>query len=193
MTDDRSRTLRAILRTAMLWSAAWALAGGAIMATFALFDPDPRIESLPERLGMTVFAGVAWGVRFGLAGAVIGAVFSAVIRVGYRGRRLADINPARFALLGAVVGGVGVPLYLQTMNVLSDGRPIAWGLVTDDAVWASVFGAAVAAGSIMLARRADRLPPGALHEQLENGDGLSATPSAARPETSIPQRSGSTH
>ena len=191
MTDDRSRTLRAILRTAMLWSAAWALAGGAIMATFALFDPDPRIESLPERLGMTVFAGVAWGVRFGLAGAVIGAVFSAVIRVGYRGRRLADINPARFALLGAVVGGVGVPLYLQTMNVLSDGRPIAWGLVTDDAVWASVFGAAVAAGSIMLARRADRLPPGSHQEQLERGDGLSATPAAQRLKTSIPERSRS--
>ena len=193
MTDDRGRTLRAILRTAMLWSAAWALAGGAIMATFALFDPDPGIESLPERLGMTVFAGVAWGVRFGLAGAVIGAVFSTVIRVGYRGRRLADINPVRFALLGAVVGGVGVPLFLQTMNVLSDGRPIAWGLVTDDAVWATVFGAAVAAGSIMLARRADRLPPGSHPEQLEQGDDLSVTPSAARPETSTTQRSGSTH
>ena len=191
MSDDRSRTLRAVLRTAMLWSAAWALAGGAIMATFALFDPDPGIESLPERLGMTVFAGVAWGVRFGLAGAVIGAVFSSVIRLGYRGRRLADINPVRFALLGAVVGGVGVPLYLQTMNVLSGGGPIAWSLVTDDAVWATVFGATVAAGSIMLARRADRLPHGAHREQLEHGDGLSAAPPPARPEATIPRRSDS--
>ena len=191
MTDDRSRTLRAVLRTAMLWSAAWALAGGAIMATLALFDPDPGIESLPERLGMTIFAAIAWGVRFGLAGAVIGAVFSAVIRLGYRGRRLADINPVRFALLGAVVGGVGVPLYLQTMNVLSDGQPIAWSLVTDDGVWASVFGAVAAAGSIMLARRADRLSAEPHHEQLERGSGLSAMPSPARSEASIPQRSGS--
>lgn len=191
MTDDRSRTLRAVLRTAMLWSAAWALAGGAIMATLALFDPDPGIESLPERLGMTIFAAIAWGVRFGLAGAVIGAVFSAVIRLGYRGRRLADINPVRFAMLGAVVGGVGVPLYLQTMNVLTDGRPIAWSLVTDDAVWATVFGAVVAAGSIMLARRADRLRAEAHHEQFERGDGLGAMPSPARSEASVPQRSGS--
>jgi uncharacterized membrane protein len=175
----------------MLWGAAWALAGGAIMATLALFDPDPGIESLPERLGMTVFAGVAWGVRFGLAGAVIGAVFSTVIRLGYRGRRLADINPVRFALLGALVGGVGVPLYLQTMNVLSGGSSIAWSLVTDDAVWATVFGATVAAGSIMLARRADRLPHGAHRDQLEHGDGPSATSSAARPEASIPRRSDS--
>jgi MFS family permease len=191
MTDDRSRTLRAILRTALLWSAAWALAGGAIMATLALFDPNPGIESLPERLGMTIFAGVAWGVRFGLAGAVIGAVFSAVIRLGYRGRRLADINPVRFALLGAVVGGVGVPLYLQTMNVLTDGRPIAWSLVTDDGVWASVFGAVVAAGSIMLARRADRLRAEPDHGQLEHGSGLSAMASPAPLDASVPQRSGS--
>jgi MFS family permease len=191
MTDDRSRTLRAILRTALLWSAAWALAGGAIMATLALFDPNPGIESLPERLGMTIFAGVAWGVRFGLAGAVIGAVFSAMIRLGYRGRRLADINPVRFALLGAVVGGVGVPLYLQTMNLLTDGRPIAWSLVTDDGVWASVFGAVVAAGSIMLARRADRLRAEPDHGQLEHGSGLSAMASPAPSEASVPQRSGS--
>ena len=191
MTDDRSRTLRAILRTALLWSAAWALAGGAIMATLALFDPNPGIESLPERLGMTIFAGVAWGVRFGLAGAVIGAVFSAMIRLGYRGRRLADINPVRFALLGAVVGGVGVPLYLQTMNLLTDGRPIAWSLVTDDGVWASVFGAVVAAGSIMLARRADRLRAEPDHGQLEHGSGLSAMASPAPLEASVPQRSGS--
>jgi MFS family permease len=191
MTDDRSRTLRAILRTALLWSAAWALAGGAIMATLALFDPNPGIESLPERLGMTIFAGVAWGVRFGLAGAVIGAVFSAVIRLGYRGRRLADINPVRFALLGAVVGGVGVPLYLQTMNLLTDGRPIAWSLVTDDGVWASVFGAVAAAGSIVLARRADRLSAEARQEQLEHGSGLSTMPSPVRSEASVPQRSGS--
>ena len=191
MSDDRSRTLRAVLRTAMLWSAAWALAGGAIMATLALFDPNPGIESLPERLGMTIFAGVAWGVRFGLAGAVIGAVFSAMIRLGYRGRRLADINPVRFALLGAVVGGVGVPLYLQTMNLLTDGRPIAWSLVTDDGVWASVFGAVVAAGSIMLARRADRLRAEPDHGQLEHGSGLSAMASPAPLDASVPQRSGS--
>ena len=189
MTDDRRRTLRAILRTAMLWSAAWAVAGGGIVAILTLFNAGPGVESLPERLGVAVFAGVAWGVRFGLAGAVIGALFSSVIRLGYRGRRLADINPVRFALLGAVVGGVGVPLYLQTMNVLTDGRPIAWNLVTDDAVWATVFGAAVAAGSILLARRAERLGPGARPEALEAGDGLNGTPAAVRTEASVAPRS----
>jgi MFS family permease len=176
MTEGRSRTLRAVLRNAVTWGAAWAAAGGAIVAALTLFSPDPAVESLIERVGLSILAGIGWGIRFGIAGAVIGTVFAGVIRLGYRGRRLADINPARFALLGAVVGGVGVPLFLQTMNVLSGDGPIAWGLVTDDAVWASVFGAAAAAGSIMLARRADTLAGGHHADQLEQASSVSSNP-----------------
>src|SRR6476659_1161137 len=72
-TDDRSRTLRAIFRTAALWSAAWGLAGGGIMAALVVIDPGPGVESLPERLGLAVFAAASWGVRFALAGSAIGA------------------------------------------------------------------------------------------------------------------------
>ena len=186
MTEDRSRTLRAILRTAMVWSVAWALAGGAIVAAVIVLNPGPGVGSLAGRLGTALVTGLGWGVRFGIAGAVIGTVFSSVIRLGYRGRRLADINPVRFGLLGAVVGGVGVPLYLQAMNVLTGGHAIAWNLVTDDAVWATVFGAVVAAGSIMLARRADALSRGTHPEELEPGNNLGALSSAAQPEAPIP-------
>jgi MFS family permease len=165
MTDNRSRPLRAVLRNAATWGAAWAVAGGALVTTLHVIDPGPGVGSLIERLGMVIVSGIAWAVRFGLAGAVIGTVFSSVIRLGYRGRRLADINPVRFAMLGAVVGGVGVPLYLQLMNVLSGDGPVAWGLVSDDALWATVFGAAAAAGSILLARRADALSHGPQRDQ----------------------------
>ena len=160
MTDHRSRPLWAVLRNALTWGAAWALAGGAIVTVLRLVDPGPEVGSVAERVGTAIVSGIAWGVRFGLAGAVIGTVFSSIIRLGYRGRRLADINPVRFAMLGAVVGGVGVPLYLQLMNVLSGDGPVAWELVSDDARWATVFGAAAAAGSILLARRADALSHG---------------------------------
>ncbi len=190
MTDERSRTLRAILRTALLWSAAWGVAGGGLMAVLTIVDPAPGAASLAGRLGMAVLAGIGWGLRFALAGAVVGSIFSSVIRLGYRGRRLADINPVRFALLGAIVGGVGVPLYLQTMNVITGGHTIAWGLVTDDAVWASVFGAAVAAGSILLARRADALSAGTHRDVLAHGSDLGDTVSVGRQEVSTPQRSG---
>jgi hypothetical protein len=156
MVDNGFRRLRAMLGTAITWGAAWAAAGGALITAIALFNPSPGIESLVERLGMALLSGLAWGVRFGIAGAVMGTIFSSVIRFRYRGRRLADISPVRFAMLGAVVGGVGVPLYLQAMNVLFGDGPIAWGLVTDDALWAALFGAAAAGGSILLARRGER-------------------------------------
>ena len=179
MSDDRFLHLRAVLRNAVTWGAAWAVAGGAIVATLSLFDPDPGIESLLERLGMAVISGISWGIRFGIAGAVIGTVFASVIRLAFRGRRLADINPVRFAMLGAVVGGVGVPLFLQAMNVLTGGGPIAWGLVLDDARWATVFGAAAATGTILLARRADRLAPEPRPDLLESVDSDRAPSSAA--------------
>jgi ABC-type amino acid transport system permease subunit len=184
MSDTRFRVLRAVLRNALTWGAAWAAAGGALVAAIRLFHPGPGVESLVERLGMAIVSGIAWGVRFGIAGAVIGTVFSIVIRLGYRGGRLADINPLRFAMLGAVVGAVGVPLYLQMMNVLFGDGPIAWGLVTDDARWAAVFGAAAAAGCILLARRAPSLPHERPPDQLERTDDL-------EPETSLSQRSRS--
>ncbi len=170
MTDDKSRRLRATFWNAAAWSAAWAIAGGAIVTLAALFNPDPAIESLAERVGMALFAGVTFGFRFAIAGAVIGTLFSAIIRWGYRGKRLADISPVRFGILGAVVGGVGVPLFLQLMNVLSGDGPIAWGLVLDDGPWAAVFGAAVAAGSILVARRATALSHESPAQQLERGD-----------------------
>lgn len=192
MTDNRFPRLRAVLRNAVTWGAAWAVAGGALVAVVGLFSSNPGIESLPERVGLAIGAGIMWGVRFGIIGAVIGTVFASVIRLRYRGRRLADIDPVRFGLLGAVVGGVGVPLYLQTMNVLFGGGPIAWGLVSDDAVWATVFGGAAAAGSILLARRADALSRGARAGQVEGGDGLDALPAARQREVPIPQRARAT-
>jgi hypothetical protein len=191
MSDDRFRRLRAVMRTAVTWGVAWAAAGGALVTAISLFDPGLRVESLAERLGIATLSGIAWSVRFGIAGAAMGTVFSSVIRLGYRGRRLADISPVRFAMLGAVVGGVGVPLYLQTMNVLFGDGPIAWRFVLDDALWATVFGAAAAAGSIVLARRADALSVGEHPDQVERADALGGLPAAPQQETSLLRRSRS--
>jgi hypothetical protein len=54
-----------------------------------------------------------------------------------------------------------------------------------------VFGAAAAAGSILLARRADALPHGSRPDQLERGDDLDGLPAAERREASLPPRSRS--
>ena len=147
------RLLQATIRNAITWGAAWAVAGGSLLAMAALIAPDAGQTSIPARITTAAIAAAVWGVRFGLAGAVAGTLFAAVVRLRYRGRRLADISPLRFALLGAVAGGVGVPLYLQTMNVLFGGGAIAWRLVLDDAPLSALLGAVAAAGSILLARR----------------------------------------
>lgn len=191
MSDTRFVRLRAVVRNAVTWGAAWAAAGGAIATAVNLYDPGPGIESPVERLGLAVAAGIVFAVRFGIAGAVIGGLFSGVIRLAYRGRRLADISPVRFGMLGAVVGGVGVPLYLQAMNVLSGSGPIPWGLVLDDAPWAAAFGAAAAAGSILLARRADGVPRGLQPDELESADDLAGLAAAGRHGTTRSQRARS--
>ncbi len=188
MSENNGRRWRAVLRNALTWGAAWALAGGVLVGVLALFSPEPEIESLAGRLGVAVLAGGMWGVRFGIAGAAMGTLFSTVVRFGYRGKRLADISPGRFALLGAVVGGVGVPLFLQTMNVLSGDGPISWGLVLDDAPWAAAFGAAAAAGSILLARRADVSSSEATIAELSEPNDLDALPAAEPRESLIAER-----
>lgn len=187
MTDQRFRHLRAMLRNALTWGAAWALAGGALVTVLRLFNPSPEVDSLIERIGLAILMGLGWGFRFGIAGAVIGTLFSTVIRLAYRGRRLTDISPVRFALLGAVVGGVGVPLFLQMMNVLSGDGPVPWRLVLDDAPWATVFGAAAAAASILLARRAGALSQGPSPDQLDREEVLDRQITAGQPGTSTPE------
>lgn len=170
MPEPRFQFARAVLKNALLWGVLCGTAGGGLAALLTLFDPGPGVESLPERLGMALFAGASWGVRFGIWGGLVGLLFALAIRIGFRGRRLADLSPLRFALLGAIVGGVGVPLGLQLMNVAFGGGPIAWHLVLDDGIWASIFGATAGAGSIWLARRAATLPTESGQDLLEGPD-----------------------
>jgi hypothetical protein len=68
------------------------------------------------------------------------------------------------------------------MNVLFGDGPIAWRLVRDDAVWATVFGAAAAAGSILLARRADARSAGADHGRVDETPSLDALSEGAAHE-----------
>ena len=46
MIDERFRHLRAVLRSAAIWAAAWAVAGGALVTVVSLLNPSPGIESL---------------------------------------------------------------------------------------------------------------------------------------------------
>jgi len=153
MSHDPFRAVKAVFKTALAWGFVLGAISSVLIGGYVLFVPGPGVESLPERVGEALFAGVGMGVRFAFAGFVLGTFFATMLRLSFRGKRIADLHPGKFALIGAVVGGVGIPLFYQFLNVISGG-PIPWSLLTDDIVWAAVVGGAGAAGTIWMARRA---------------------------------------
>ena len=117
------RRLRGLMRNALVWGAGWSAFSLAVFATLRLAGVSHA--SWTQGLGLSA--------RFGIVGAVAGGAFSSIIRLVYHGRRLRDINWVRFGIAGAVVTGVFVPLFLQTMNLISGDGLVPWRLVLDDA------------------------------------------------------------
>lgn len=153
MSGSGARRLRGVVRNALAWGVSWSAAGFVLLVVLRLVGVLDEL-SLIDALGMAV--------KFGFIGVVAGAAFSALIGLLYRGKRLADISWVRFGLGGAIMTGLFVPLFFQVMNIISGDGLVAWNLVLDDSIWASVFGGVAAAGSLKLAQRADRglLPAG---------------------------------
>lgn len=139
------RRIRAAFRNAIVWGAAWAAVPAALFTILRLVGVVPASVSWHNGLGLAA--------RFGIVGFVAGTIFSAVVGVAYRGRRLADINWVKFGLAGGAITAVAVPLFLQTMNLISDGHIIPWHLVLDDSLWTGVLGAVAAGGSLKFAQR----------------------------------------
>lgn len=172
MPNNILRTLKAVLRTSLLFGVGLGIFSGTLIGLYVLIVAGPGVESLPERIGNALFAGIGMGVRFAIGGAAIGAFFAVALRLAYHGRRLAEVSMAKAALIGAVVGAVGIPLFYQCLNLISSGHTIAWGLVGDDAIWASIVGAAGGAGAIWMARRAAALPAEEEQGELGAGDAM---------------------
>ena len=99
----------------------------------------------------------------------------------YRGKRLSEISWVRFGIGAAVLTGLFVPAFLQTMNLVSGGELVPWSLVFDDLVFSAVFGGVTAAGTMLLAQRHEAAHPVTVHELLERmerdvlGEGAPAT------------------
>ena len=155
------RRLRGAFGNALVWGAGWVTVGVALLATL-------RVVGVLSFSWAELFG---FAVRLGIVGAVAGGAFS-VVRLLYHGRRLSEIGWVRFGIGGGVVTGLFVPLFLQTMNLLSGDELVPWELVLDDALWTAVFGGAVAGGSLKLAQLADALSPGRSQDQLDGLGGL---------------------
>ena len=103
-------------------------------------------------LGVQLGGVVAtYALLFGVLGFVGGGVFSTVLRIAEGDRRFDELSLPRFALWGAIGGGA-LGLLTVLLRVVGLGvTPLAIAVVGT----AGLLGAASAAGSLLLARRAE--------------------------------------
>src|SRR3954468_7442118 len=158
-TESRFRRLRAAVGNSVAWGVIWGGIGTAVATTMRIIDNIP--------LGHAVLDGIGMGIRIGFVGAIAGAAFFAFIGVAYRGKRLSEISWVRFGIGGAVLAGLFVPAFLQTMNLLTGGHLVPWHLVFDDFILSSVFGGITAAGTMILAQRHEAAYPVTVQDLLE--------------------------
>jgi hypothetical protein len=155
--NDFFRALKAVLKTAFTWGFLLGAVSSVLITAIVFIDPEAADPTFFERVRQSIAVGIGMGVRFAFVGVVLGTLFATTVRLGFFGKRVADLHPGKFALIGAVVGGVGIPVVFQLLNVLS-GSAIPWNLLFDDAPWTALVGAAGAAGTIWMARRGVALP-----------------------------------
>ncbi len=152
-TLDRSNVLtriRAVLRIGALWGAFGAAVGLAVGVVAGLVGVAPLAEAL-----------VVGPLSFGSLGMLLGSGFATALTLGERGRSFSEITPRR----AAVWGGLGAAALPILALVMSGGSVAGEGLtlielvlegLTGVVVYAAV-GAGLAAGSVAIAKRGERL------------------------------------
>ena len=143
-----ARRFRALARTALFWSVGWGAAAVILLHVMRVAGEVPTSIGFLDIIGMSV--------KVAFWGGIVGSLFSAAIGLAFRGRRVADLRISRFTLLGAAAGGVGIPALLTLFNWIGGEPTVPWALLQDDAVLGTVFGGALAAGSLWMAQRAER-------------------------------------
>ena len=168
---NRFPRLRATFRNSLVWGVAWGSFGTGVAFVMRLIDKIPFGYALLDGLGM--------GIRIGVMGAIASAAFFAFISVAYRGKRLSEISWLRFGAGGAIVAGLFVPGFLQTMNLLSGDGLVPWHLVLDDCLLSIFFGGITAAGTMILAQRDEAAHPVTVEQLLDRMEQGSLGPGEA--------------
>lgn len=142
---DWPRRVRGMLKMGLAWGIGWAVIGGGIME--GIVDPQGRILDMwPQTLAVPGFFG--------------GAIFSTVLWLADGQRLFEDLSVGRCAAWGAV-GGLLVsmlPAAMVLIGVLDPGNPDP-NLLKATSLFALPLvplSALSAAGSLLLARRAER-------------------------------------
>lgn len=135
--ETKTGSLAAMVATTLLWAVLWALPGGVIEAVDNI---APAAHSFTRQVDM-------WMQTLGLPGLLAGALFSVLLLITERGRRLAELSPARSGGWGAVSGlAVGAFVVWGVAPGLSEPWQLAAGLVG----LATLMGAASGAATPLL-------------------------------------------
>lgn len=148
MMSQVARRTGAVVRNGVVWGAAWGTAGVGVVSALLLTGNAPPDATWLKALGLAA--------RIGVVGGMAGMLFALATMLLYRGRRMREMSWVRFGLAGAVVSGLGMPLVLQLLNILSGDGPVAWHLLTDDIPLLAVLGGGAAAAWLWLAQREER-------------------------------------
>ena len=126
------RRLRGVAGVAVLWGTIWAVLGALLGLVYGALRP----EDIDPGESPTRIAAI-----LGTAGFISGAGFAMMLAFLERGRTLRDISAVRVALWGGA-GGAVIPL----LTAVADSQVF----------WTCPLGAALAASSLAMARRAER-------------------------------------
>jgi hypothetical protein len=151
--------LRGAFKNAIVWGVSWGALGTVVTSTMRFMDKIPPANAILDAIGM--------GIRIGFMGGIAGAAFAAFISLAYRGKRLSEISWARFGLGAAVLIGLFVPAFLETMNLLTGGHLVALSLVADDFLFSAAFAGITAAGTMKLAQSDETRNPVTVQSLLE--------------------------
>ncbi len=170
------RRLRAVLRTALLWSATWFVSVLVIFTALKLVGFFSASAHWAD--------GLFVALRAAIVGFVAGGAFAGFISWVYRGRRLAEMNPIRFGIAGGLATAIFVPTFLQLMNIISGDGMVAMNLVLDDGLWTGVLGGLIAGISLKIAQRSRVTMNAAADRPIDLLDSADRSP----PATELKQR-----
>ena len=145
------RKVRGAIGTALTWALGWTPIGAAWAAYVWLSVRD----ALPPGAEPSLFRVLAVVVgAWALSGAASGAVFAGVLALAERRRRLEELPVSRVALWGAL-GGLAVPAAVfVALRVVYGVNAVYLSALLSSAAVSLSLGAASAAGTLLLARRA---------------------------------------
>ena len=148
MIKNIARRLTGAVKNAVVWGATWFA-----LAFVTILGLRTAGVVVPAEIGVLDAVGMA--IRVGIAGGLAGGAFAGFVSLAYRGRRLSEISPARFALGGAVVAELFMLAFFAIPALGSgDGFP-ALGDIFGDLIIAAAFGGIAAGASMWLAQRVE--------------------------------------